>query len=200
MKKESTVMQLDVKDEQLALKNKIVRSSELGQAPKKSEREIALSRYAKFFERNLSVIDDITNPNYSALEVVNDEGLIVSRELQQNGNFSNFKICHANLLEVLLENPAKLSEINLVHAVMPFEDVYPLVQALVKIPEVTKAKTRVVFGCYDNAEDSEHDFNIRVLNGLIRDLDFCRFKSANYDGTSVKMVVSTYQKNLRMRH
>lgn len=191
--KESTV-QLDVK-EQLALQNKI----DEVRKPKKSEREIALAKYAKFFKRNIARLDDITNPNYTAIEVVNDEGLTVSHELQENGEFANFKICHAGLIDTLLENPAKLSKINLVHAVMPFDEVYSLVQAFAKIPELTNAKTRVVLGTYDNYEDAEHEQNVRVINGLMRSLDFSGYHSADIDGTSVKMVYSTYQKNLRMR-
>ena len=190
--KESTV-QLDVK-EQLALPNK----TDKVRKPEKTEREIALAKYARFFKRNMAKFN-ITDPNYTALEIVNDEGLMVSRELQEDGGFSNFKICHIGVINTLLENPAKLSQINLVHAVMPFDDVYSLIKVYAKIPELTNAKTRVVLGTYDNYDD-EHDRNIRVLNNLIRELDFSGYHGADMDGTSVKMVYSTYQKNLRMRH
>ena len=188
---ESTV-QLDVK-EQLALhKDK--------SKPKKTERELALVKYAGFLKSNLARLEDITDPNYVALEVVNDEGLTVSSVLKEEGEFSNFKICHAALLDTLLENPIQLSKINLIHAVMPFDDVYPIVQAFSKIPEVTGAKTRVILGTYDNYEDAEHKFNLRVLNNLMSSLDFSGYHGADIDGISVKMVYSTYQKNLRMRH
>lgn len=191
--KESTV-QLDVK-EQLALPNK----TDKVRKPEKTEREIALAKYARFFKRNIARLDDVTDPNYIALEIVNDEGLMVSRELQEDGGFSNFKICHIGVINTLIENPAMLSQINLVHAVMPFDDVYSLIKAFAKIPELTNAKTRVVLGTYDNYDD-EHDRNIRVLNNLIRELDFSGYHCADEDGTALKMVCSTYQKNLRMRH
>ena len=85
--KESTV-QLDVK-EQLALPNK----TDKVRKPEKTEREIALAKYARFFKHNMAKFN-ITDPNYTALEIVNDEGLMVSRELQEDGGFSNFKICN----------------------------------------------------------------------------------------------------------
>lgn len=190
--KESTV-QLDVK-EQLALPNKIDKVRK----PEKTEREIALAKYARFFKRNMAKFN-ITDPNYTALEIVNDEGLMVSRELQEDGGFSNFKICNIGVINTLIENPVKLFQINLVHAVMPFDDVYSLIKAFAKIPELTNARTRVVLGTYDNYDD-EHDRNIRILNNLIRELDFSGYHCMDEDGTSLKMVYSTYQKNLRMRH
>ncbi len=125
--KESTV-QLDVK-EQLALTNK----TDKVRKPEKTEREIALAKYARFFKRNMAKFN-ITDPNYTALEIVNDEGLMVSRELQEDGGFSNFKICNIGVINTLIENPAKLSQINLVHAVMPFDDVYSLIKVYAKIP------------------------------------------------------------------
>ena len=195
MKKESTILQLDVKDKQFALKNK---NDEFLKS-QVTEREKALDKYVRFFEHNLSVIDNIKDADYMALEVVNDEGLTVSGKLQERG-FSNFKICHANLLEVLLENPAVLSRINLVHAVMPFDSVYPIIKVFSKIPELSKTNTRVVLGAYDNYEEIEHEQNKRALDGLMNELDFCRYKGADYDGVSVRMICSTYQKNLRMRH
>ena len=188
---ESTV-QLDVK------KQLVLHKDEL--KPKKSERELALAKYAGFLKSNLVRLEDITDPNYLALEVVNDEGLTVSSILKEEGEFPNFKICHAALLDTLLENPIQLAKINLIHAVMPFNDVYPIVQAFSKIPEVTGAKTRVILGTYDNYEDAEHKFNLRVLNNLMSSLDFSGYHGADIDGISVKMVYSTYQKNLRMRH
>lgn len=188
---ESTV-QLDVKKQLVLHKDK--------SKPKKTERELALVKYAGFLKSNLVRLEDITDPNYVALEVVNDEGLTVSSVLKEEGEFSNFKICHAALLDTLLENPIQLAKINLIHAVMPFNDVYPIVQAFSKIPEVTGAKTRVILGTYDNYEDAEHKFNLRVLNNLMSSLDFSGYHGADIDGTSVKMVYSTYQKNLRMRH
>ena len=195
MKKESTILQLDVKDKQFALKNK---NDEFLKS-QGTETERALDKYVRFFEHNLSVIDNINDADYVALEVVNDEGLTVSGKLQERG-FSNFKICHANLLEVLLENPAVLSRINLVHAVMPFDSVYPIIKVFSKIPELSKTNTRVVLGAYDNYEEIEHEQNKRALDGLMNELDFCRYKGADYDGVSVRMICSTYQKNLRMRH
>ena len=190
--KESTV-QLDVK-EQLALPNKIDKVRK----PEKTEREIALAKYARFFKRNMAKFN-ITDPNYTALEIVNDEGLMVSRELQEDGGFSNFKICNIGVINTLIENPVKLSQINLVHAVMPFDDVYSLIKAFAKIPELTNAKTRVVLGTYDNYDD-EHDRNIRILNNLIRELDFSGYHCMDEDVTALKMVYSNKKKNLRMRH
>ena len=195
-----SIAQLDVTEEQLALKNKISGVNISTNVSQKTEREKALEKYASFFKKNLSRLDDIEDSNYLALEIVNDEGLTISSQLQENGGFTNFKICHASLVETLLENPAKLSQISLIHAVMPFDDIYPLIQSFNKIPEVTNSKTRVVLGTYDNYDEEEHQQNIRVLNGLIRGLDFYRYKGLDIDGTSVKMVYSTYQQNLRMRH
>ena len=88
------------------------------------EKEILLERYARFFKANLARFADYTDPSYNAIEVVNDEGLIVTQFMDK---LPNFNLCHISLIESLLENPMKLKEISLVHAVMPFEDTYKLI-------------------------------------------------------------------------
>ena len=188
------VPQLDVEKKQ---KKDILDNSLINLSNEKSEKEIKLEKYTSFFRKNLSRLADYTDPNYLALEIMNDEGLLVSEHMK---DLSNFKVCHASLIETLLDNPAKLSEIKLVHAVMPFDEVYPIVKMLAKIPEVSNADTRIIFGAYDNYEDDIHEYNRRVLRGLMNSLDFNGYHMADIDGTSVKMVYSTYQKNLRMRH
>lgn len=185
--------QLDVENKQ---RKDILGNSFTNLSNEKSEKEVGLERYTEFFKKNLSRLADYTDPNYLALEIVNDEGLVVSEQL----DLPNFKVCHASLIETLLENPVKLSEIKLVHAVMPFDEVHPIVKMFAKIPEVSKADTRVIFGAYDNYEDDAHEYNRRVIRGLMNALDFSGYHGADIDGTSVKMIYSTYQKNLRMRH
>lgn len=182
---------------QLDVEDKKKNNSFTNLSKEKSEKEIGLERYAEFFRKNLSRLADYTDPNYLALEIVNDEGLVVSKYMK---NLPNFKVCHASLIETLLDNPIKLSKIKLVHAVMPFDEVYPIVKMLAKVPEVSDADTRVIFGSYDNYEEGIHDFNSRVMRGLMDALDFNGYHAADMDGTSVKMIYSTYQKNLRMRH
>lgn len=159
-----------------------------------SLRERSLEKYADFFGRQLSRLENYNDSNYLALEVVNDDGLVVSKFMGDN-----FKLCSLDALTTLAENPAKLARVRLVHAVLPFESVYPLVKLFARIPEITKADTRVILGVYDNYEDDLHDYNRRVLDNLIRDLDFSGYHAADVDGTSLKMVYSTYQKNLKLR-
>lgn len=159
-----------------------------------SLRERSLEKYADFFGRQLSRLENYNDSNYLALEVVNDDGLVVSKFMGDN-----FKLCSLDALTILAENPAKLARVRLVHAVLPFESVYPLVKLFARIPEITKADTRVILGVYDNYEDDLHDYNRRVLDNLIRDLDFSGYHAADVDGTSLKMVYSTYQKNLKLR-
>lgn len=160
------------------------------------EKEILLERYARFFKANLARFADYTDPNYKAIEVINDEGLIVTQFMNK---LPNFNLCHISLIESLIENPMKLKEISLVHAVMPFEDAYRLISALSKVPEVSDSKTRVILGTFDNYGD-DHKLNQRILNNMMNSLDFCGYHSADIDGTSLRMVYSNYKKNLRKRH
>lgn len=166
-----------------------------GVATKKlSDEEIQFIKYADFFKERLEKKADYTNPNYRALEVINDDGFAVSNYL----HLGNFKVCNPDLIEFLLENPVQLSKFNLVHAVMPFDDIASLISSFAKIPEVTNADVRVILGAYDYDEDA-HKFNKRVLDRFIDDLDFCDYYSMDNDGTSLKLVCSTYQKNMKMR-
>lgn len=204
MKKESTLTMLDVKNEKLAVKNRLsgslsgVMITEM--TPQKSPREEALERYAQFFKKNLAKVDDIESPNYTALEIANDEGLNVTSVLKQNNAKLNFKICHIGLIETLIENPIELQKVNLIHAVLPFDNASALVTYLSDIPEISNATTRVALGLYGSLEDSNYDYSRRVLSRMIRSLDFFDYKDDEIDGTTVKMVWSTYQKNMRMRH
>lgn len=204
MKKESTLTMLDVKNEKLAVKNRLsgslsgVMITEM--TPQKSPREEALERYAQFFKKNLAKVDDIESPDYTALEIANDEGLNVTSVLKQNNAKLNFKICHIGLIETLMENPVELQKVNLIHAVLPFDNASALVTYLSDIPEISNATTRVALGLYGSLEDSNYDYSRRVLSRMIRSLDFFDYKDDEIDGTTVKMVWSTYQKNMRMRH
>ena len=204
MKKESTLTMLDVKNEKLAVKNRLsgslsgVMITEM--TPQKSPREEALERYVQFFKKNLAKVDDIESPDYTALEIANDEGLNVTSVLKQNNAKLNFKICHIGLIETLIENPVELQKVNLIHAVLPFDNASALVTYLSDIPEISNATTRVALGLYGNSEDSNYDYSRRILSRMIRSLDFFDYKDDEIDGTTVKMVWSTYQKNMRMRH
>ena len=204
MKKESTLTMLDVKNEKLAVKNRLsgslsgVMITEM--TPQKSSREEALERYAQFFKKNLAKVDDIESPDYTALEIANDEGLNVTSVLKQNNAKLNFKICHIGLIETLIENPVELQKVNLIHAVLPFDNASALVTYLSDIPEISNATTRVALGLYGSPKDSNYDYSRRVLSRMIRSLDFFDYKDDEIDGTTVKMVWSTYQKNMRMRH
>lgn len=195
---------LDVKNEKLAVKNRLsgslsgVMITEM--TPQKSPREEALERYAQFFKKNLAKVDDIESPDYTALEIANDEGLNVTSVLKQNNAKLNFKICHIGLIETLIENPVELQKVNLIHAVLPFDNASALVTYLSDIPEISNATTRVALGLYGSPEDSNYDYSRRVLSRMIRSLDFFDYKDDEIDGTTVKMVWSTYQKNMRMRH
>ena len=204
MKKESIVTMLDVKNEKLAIKNRLSGSPSdvmiKESTSKKTPREKALERYAEFFRKNLSKLDDIENPDYTALEIANDEGLNVTSILKQNNKKLNFKICHIELIETLMENPIELKKINLVHAVLPFDDAASLVKCLSNIPEVSKTATRVALGLYGSTEDANYAFSRKVLNSMLQSLDFFGYKEDQMDGTTVKMIWSTYQKNMRMRH
>lgn len=181
----SILPQLDVKENKTLLPDEEM-----------SEKEVLLERYAIFFKANLARFADYTDPNYKAIEVINDEGLIVTQFMDK---LPNFNLCHISLIESLIENPMKLKEISLVHAVMPFEDTYRLISALSKVPEVSDSKTRVILGTFDNYGD-DHKLNQRILNNMMNSLDFCGYHSADIDGTSLRMVYSNYKKNLRKRH
>ena len=181
----SILPQLDVKENKTLLPDEEM-----------SEKEVLLERYAIFFKANLARFADYTDPNYKAIEVINDEGLIVTQFMDK---LPNFNLCHISLIESLIENPMKLKEISLVHAVMPFEDAYRLISALSKVPEVSDSKTRVILGTFDNYGD-DHKLNQRILNNMMNSLDFCGYHSADIDGTSLRMVYSNYKKNLRKRH
>lgn len=181
----SILPQLDVKENKTLLLDEVM-----------SEKEVLLERYARFFKANLARFADYTDPNYNAIEVINDEGLIVTQFMDK---LPNFNLCHISLIESLIENPMKLKEISLVHAVMPFEDTYRLISALSKVPEVSDSKTRVILGTFDDYGD-DHKLNQRILNNMMNSLDFCGYHSADIDGTSLRMVYSNYKKNLRKRH
>lgn len=49
-------------------------------------------------------------------------------------------------------------------------------------------------------EDANYAFSRKVLNSMLQSLDFFGYKEDQMDGTTVKMIWSTYQKNMRMRH
>ena len=195
---------LDVKNEKLAVKNRLsgslsgVMITEM--TPQKSPREEALERYAQFFKKNLAKVDDIESPDYTALEIANDEGLNVTSVLKQNNAKLNFKICHIGLIETLIENPVELQKVNLIHAVLPFDNASALVTYLSDIPEDFKCNNKSCFRFIRQSEDSNYDYSRRVLSRMIRSLDFFDYKDDEIDGTTVKMVWSTYQKNMRMRH
>lgn len=156
---------------------------------------VQLERYASFFKDKLNEIVDLDD-NYTALEIMNDEGLLVTNYMTE---FPKFKVCYSGLVELLTENPVELSKINLVHAVMPFDDANSLVRLFTKIPEITNADTRVILGTYDDYNEIDHEQNRRVLKGLMNGLDFWNYEREDINGTCVRMVYSTYQKNMKMR-
>ncbi len=204
MKNKRSLSMLDVENKQLDVRYKLSGSLSgvmvTSKKQKKAQREERLEKYTEFFKQNLSKIDDIENPNYIALEIANDEGLNVTEVLKKDNGSLNFKLCNIGLIETLLQNPAELKKINLVHAVLPFDDSALLIKDLLTIPEVSKASTRVVLGLYGDSQDLNYDHSERVLRSMIRNLDFFDYKGDEIDGTTVKMVWSTYQKNMRMRH
>ena len=161
-----------------------------------TEKDKQLERYADFFKEIISEIDNVDD-NYTALEILNDDGLLVSAFMKDK---PNFKVCHMQLVKLLTEESTQLSKINLVHAVLPIDDAYSLVQILKKVPEVTNADTRVILGAYDDYNDLEHEQNRRVLRGLMNGLDFWNYERRDVQGTCLRMVYSTYQKNMKMRH
>ena len=193
MKTGRVLPQLDVKNTIRSLKDEHVSPKEIA----KTEKDVQLERYAEFFKKNLAELASYMDFDYTALEIVNDEGLVVTNYMKE---IPNFKVCHASLIDTLIGSPAKLSQVNLVHAVMPFDDACSLVYLLKQVPEVTNAQTRVILGAYDNYDEIDHEQNRRVLRGLMNGLDFCEYKADDIDGTCVRMVYSTYQKNMRMRH
>ena len=72
-----------------------------------SLRERSLEKYADFFGRQLSRLENYNDSNYLALEVVNDDGLVVSKFMGEN-----FKLCSLDALTTLAENPAKLARVS----------------------------------------------------------------------------------------
>ena len=73
------VPQLDVEKKQ---KKDILDNSLINLSKEKSEKEIKLEKYTSFFRKNLSRLADYTDSNYLALEIMNDEGLLVSEHMK----------------------------------------------------------------------------------------------------------------------
>ena len=182
--------QLDVKTRKVTLDdNKIVKASF-------DLEDEGLKTYSEFFRKQLKQVDNLDD-SYKALEIINDNGSLVTSYLS---DLPNFKVCHLSLIELLSQDASKLSDINLVHALMPIEDASNLVNLFKKIPEITNAKTRVLLGAYDEYETLEHEQNRRVLRGMMNGLDFWDYKREDNNGICVRMVYSAYQKNMKMRH
>ena len=182
--------QLDVKNRKISLNDtKVVKASF-------DLEDKSLKIYSKFFRKQLEQFSDFDD-NYKALEIINDSGRLVTSHLS---DLPNFKVCHLSLIELLSQDASKLSDINLVHALMPIEEASTLVNLFKKIPDITNAKTRVLLGAYDDYETLEHEQNRRVLRGVMNGLDFWNYKREDNDGVCVRMVYSAYQKNMKMRH
>lgn len=191
MEKEIIVPQLDVR-------KRLLRSQQ--EEKVKTERELLLEEYTAFFKENISSVVDIESKNYTALEIANDEGLNVTFGLKKENNSLNFNVCNIGLIEALMADSAKLKRVNLIHAVLPFEDSSLLLKYLVDIPTISEAQTRVALGLYGTKEDADYDYNDRVIREMFRRLDFSDFKGVEKSGVSMKLVWSTYQKNMRMKH
>lgn len=182
----------------LDLKNNIQLKAEKPKIIQKTKREKDLEHYTEFFKRTLSKVDDIENSNYTALEIVNDEGLTVSSGLHNEG-FLNFKVCNLGLIETLVKNPLELQKINLIHAVLPFDESAQLLKYLIDIPKISKCKTKVALGMYANTNDPDFEFQRRIFSVMMRRLDFFEYKGEEKNGTDFKLVLSAYQKNMKLR-
>ena len=191
MEKEIIVPQLDVKKS--SLRNKQEENV-------KAERELLLERYTAFFKENISKVDDIESEDYNALEIANDEGLNVTFGLKKENKSLNFKVCNIGLIETLMASPVELKKVNLIHAVLPFEDSSLLLKHLVDIPTISNTQTRVALGFYGTKEDADFDYNNRIMREMLNRLDFFDFKGVEKSGVSMKLIWSTYQKNMRMKH
>ncbi len=178
---------------------------------KKADEEIAkeeeLKQYADFFQKEISKLEKVKKGQiYNAIEIANEQFLTVTdylnRDLIQSQDLKiNYQINTLDGLMRLLENPMQLKKVNLIHAVMPFEDAVSLVYPLSQIPQVSECRTRVVLGAYGNVNDAEElDFNNRVMNAMFNQLDFCVFRENMKNGVYSKMVYSAYQKNMKMKH
>lgn len=194
MLKEEILPQLDIKD-----RSKIKRAKGYEAHAKKTRRDYDLEKYASFFINHLGELDDISS-DYTALEIANDEGFNVSSELKKRYGLTNFRICNIGGIQELVENPTRLKQINLIHAVLPMNDCFSLIRYLADIPYLSDTETRVALGMYGGSYDPDFEYNRRVLNSLFRNLDFYDYEEEIVSGTSLKLIMSNYQKNMRMKH
>ena len=200
MKKSNLLMLDENKKKLTGTTNSLNNLSVVNKTPQKIRKEKDLKKYVEFFKDQISQIENISDPDFSALEIVNDEGLTVSSELQKSDGLTNFQVCNIGYVNKLLQHPAELKKVNLVLAVLPFEDAFTLTQCLSQIPEASNTETRVALGVYGGPYDPNFDFNKRVLSFLMSKLDFFEYKGDEINGTNVKTLYSTYQKNMKKRH
>lgn len=151
--------------------------------------------YLDFFKQNIKLLN---LENSYQLEIANDQFLTVSDYYEDKRKCRIFTI---DMLEELLEKPTKLAKVDLVHAVMPFDEALKLINGFSKVPEVTNARTTVILGAYGDKNDKYMlDYNKRVLAGLTNKLDFCEYVCEEDKDSYFKMIYSTYKKNIKMRH
>lgn len=189
----STISDIKIVDRNITLEEK-----------KKREQ---LKKYAKFFYHQISDIEDFDDDKtYNAIEIANEHFMTTTDYLDKksiltDGFNGNWQVNTLDGLIRLLENPIQLQKVDLVHAVMPFEDAVSIIYPLVRIPEVSNSRTRIALGVYGDLNNADElDYNIRVINAISDELDFSGYVEKTEDNTYMKMVYSTYQKNLRMRH
>lgn len=178
---------------------------------KKTENEIKreenLKSYVNFFQREVKKVKNFgEKQNYNVVEIANDQFMTVTDYLdrdsiQSGGARINFQINTLDGLMRLLENPIQLKKVDLIHAVMPFEDAASLIYPLACVPQVSECETTVMFGAYGNLDDVEElDYNIRVINAMSNKLDFIMYEEEVHNRVYTKMIYSTYKKNMRMKH
>ncbi len=178
---------------------------------KKTEDEIRkeeeLKQYVNFFQKEIRNIEKLkAGQSYNAIEIANEQFLTVTDYLnrdiiQAHGIKINYQINTLDSLMRLIENPGQLQKVNLIHAVMPFEDVASLIYPLARIPQLSRCKTRVILGAYGNLEDTEEfDYNNRVINAMYNQLDFNMYKEEIHNHVYTKMLYSTYKQNMKMKH
>jgi hypothetical protein len=135
-------------------------------------------------------------PQKNMLEIANDNYVTATDYFDRQdmpGNCS-LRIVTLDGLMHLLENPMELQKIDLVHAVMPFDDAWPLINAF-KMTAANKT-TRVVLGAYGPADDIDADWSKHVLSVLMSELDFCEYAEKEKDGNHFQLVHSTYHEKL----
>ena len=106
MKKSNLLMLDENKKKLTGTTNSLNNLSVVNKTPQKIRKEKDLKKYVEFFKDQISQIENISDPDFSALEIVNDEGLTVSSELQKSDGLTNFQVCNIGYVNKLLQHPA----------------------------------------------------------------------------------------------